>query len=621
MSRTADPYRVEELDWGRPETLVRFALLSRIDNVCASMDWNRSTVAARLRITPAGLHEKLTPQGLLRGTAPEFVRDLQRFLQVAEAQFGASGGELFSFYESVLNRWTDTETVRVPSTFFLPLLGTGDSNNEEEVLVRAAALAGIRRQAFSFDEADRLRQTYAGAKDPVDDTLNELVTLIGLSHPQRTLAVDLAAEMEDWVLPTIEEHLHRSPVGWKAPQILTRMLRLYEDHTETDRTKYLFHRIGEVLERIAQASLTYPDPGRVFIEEAMRRTPGRRRPTGDKRFKGPYTSWNWPWVPKYLKDVALDPSRPFRQRSYAAVCLLRRDETFGDAGEVVRTFRSEAANDPTEGLGYAADVLEGMLGDRDGWDVSKLLDENRHMLDRGVLAFSRTDAYKRIGSHFNLKLKDPNRLSAGPLRHLKALPATVRVASQALVLEAVLSIDATRRRTACDTLIAAGAADETALLLAEVLHSTDLPLFMRETASVVLGYLGDSHAIPALVELSSPRLPPDLRLTSLLALGEVQGADDHPELASERLSALVEATSQRNPSNIRHAATLSLATTMETSTAAQRAFHLEQISTSRHLAAATRELARWGAQRLVSSTFVSAVETTPHRTTSAPARR
>lgn len=602
MTRKADPYPLHDLDWGRPESLVRFALLARTDNVCDALGWTRSRIAERLRITAAGLHEKLSLTGLVRGTAPEFVRDMQRLLQVTEAQLPRTGGELFSFYESVMNRWTDTETLRVPSTFFGPLLATGDSSNEEEALARSAALAGIRRQAFNLDEAARLRSGYIGAtgEDLMADTMHELLTVIGLPHPQHMLAVGLAAELEDWVLPVIDDHLRHSPIGWRSPQVLTRMLRLYEDRTEVDRTQYLFLQVQDLLKSIVVDDLACPDPGRVFVEEALRRTPGRRKITKDRQFKGPYETWSWSWVPAYLKSVALDPARPLRQRTYAAVGLLRRDETFADARTIAEVFEVQAADDPTEGLAYAAQVLTIMLNDRQGWDVAKLRGTRRHMLDIGVRAFAETDAYRRVSRHFDLE--DLAKLPDGPLQRL---PQGVRLAAQALILEAILSIDATRRRTACDALIAAGAANETALTLTGLLHDSDTPVFVQETIAVVLGYLGDYHAIPALSHLANPSHPGGLQLPAVIALGEIHSADAQKVVAAQRTQALITAIAANKQPTIRHAAVLSLATLTEATTASQRATELDRIATTR-APVATRTLATWGHRRLTSPTLVKA---------------
>lgn len=483
----------DDVDVDRPASLIRYALVARVDALCQELNITRATVAARLGMTPPNLHQKMSEDGVLRDSGGDFVRSLQWFLQATEERSRTvAGSELVAFRLSTLNRH-DAESIRVPSAMLRPLLRSGPARSAEEALVRAAALAGIRSQVDSWADADQLFALYDRPLDdeirhPTEAVLRDFVVSLSMPWGDTNTSRTIAASLQDWVLPHVRAHLLGSPVGWRSARILVRMLRINENRWREDSARLLVERIEGVLREVAFAGVPPLDPARCFFEEALRRSPGRR----DRG--GVLEDWAWAWVPGVLEATARDASQPVRRRAYAALCLAERHDSQDRARQVVAALRE----DPEPGLTYAATALDQYLaGEVTGFGPVPGSD---------VVAWVRQFCFDRPVPHDS---------------PVSQLPPTVQQATQSLVVTALLSIDTTRRRTACDTLIAAGASGEAAALISQIADHPEAPRFLCDLAAAVLGYLGEAEGLPTLARLASVQ-DADVVQAAVMALGEIR---------------------------------------------------------------------------------------------------
>jgi hypothetical protein len=328
--------------------------------------------------------------------------------------------------------------------------------------------------------------------------------------------------MQEWILPSLRAHLFESPTGWSLWRIVSRMIRLYENELRVDRVTFLFERIGELLHDYAtaiesDAGTGTPfilDPSRCFFEEALRRCPAAHAQRGMIR-----EGWAWPWIGEYLESVACDTKRPMRQRSYAALVLAKR--LHSSAKNAVKQFEDEGqAGDG--GAAYVGEMLNRYLASIDSglepWGPA----------DRALHKWDGVDAYDLLHQYFGGGKKHVSKPAelAGVLATdspLNEISPSVALAAEQLVRYALLSIDVTRRRTACDTLTAAGAAPHAAALISRIVLDPDVPEFVRETGCVVLGYMGDPAGADAVTVLATDgAVPQGVGRAAVMALAGIR---------------------------------------------------------------------------------------------------
>lgn len=491
-----------------PSELVHFAVVARID----ALGLRRSAVAKRLDISPALLSARLKAlkEGGRDSTSATFVRDLQRFLQVTEASHSQrAGSELVAFRNTLMNRF-DVETIRIPSTYFDSLENAGPARNADELLVRIACLVATRSQAHTTHEASQLRRSLDN--DRVDRLIDELLTVVGTPRGEGSVIVTTAAALREWALPAIERHM-KSPIGWRSWRIVARMLRLYEDASTTDALHAtLFSEIRELLRRAVEGEFFNLSPGRVFFEEALRRTPGIRDKDNN------LVNWQWDFVPTHLRRTAAAASEPWRRRLYCALCLARRQDTQDLALDLALRMLSE--EEAGGGLEHGAREL-----------IATIDPTHRALRKRGrAIEELVADAINSTDTFFD------------------EVPSSFRSATIQLVRHAVLSIDTTSRRTACDTLIAGNVADVASRFVASLASRRDSPEWMREIACVVLGYLREHESLEPLTAIAvDPTSGQSTRHAAVLAAGDVAfgparlGAENKAKASLQRLLGLINA--------------------------------------------------------------------------------
>ncbi len=511
--RGAEKRRLEfkDVSLDEPGSILRFALWGRVDALGDRQQKTRAEIAELCGYSPSNFYAYMAKLHERRETVGTFVQAVQRFLQVHErfelhdrkpTVNSRPGRELAAFRLALLLD-DDTEPMRVQSTLFDDLVAAGPARNAAEVLIRSGSLASFRlagkTKSSELDEVRDLLSLKRPKNGPpyVDEVLHQLVTVLCLPHGDQHLAVTLAAEMGEWIVPVIGVHLRNSPIGWRASRVFARMLRLNERNSGDAEVKLLFNGIETELNR--SRKMTSPDPARCFFEEALRRSPGK---TGNPKLTGKtFSSWSWKWVPEHLIASANDPFASMRLRSYSALCLAKRDETESAALEAAASIRESSTYDGA----FAADMIEKFVQDPMGGNEAWNSVTNETLL----WMTSRRE-------WFNV-----NGLPSGPLG---TLPASVSGAAQHLVLQSIFSIDATRRRQACDALAAGGAADEAAALISLIVMQEDAPLSIKDVGAVVLGYLGEREGTDALVELSKHE-DAQIQRSALMALGELHEAE------------------------------------------------------------------------------------------------
>ncbi|MGE0025582.1 MAG: HEAT repeat domain-containing protein [Thermoleophilia bacterium] len=506
MARKPDNISPADLDFERPETLVRLSLVSRIDALRAleGGPQSRAQIAEELDLEPSQLSKRLSAEALAKESNDAFVHGLQGYLQVQESSLGETGSELVAFRELILSQSTSSAIgLQVPATFFRPL-AKATPTSLEDVLLAGAALVAVREQASSVQMAKQLR-TVSGT-ELVEEVIERLVVASSIPHREFRVTLALTAQLREWAVPTVHRFLARSPVAGRSVRILTRMLRALPAGRRPDADEGLWEQISQVLRAIPRPLDL--DPARGFFEEALRFTPGwRSQSLGSRRRE---RTWEEPWIPERLRETGEDSSRPTRQRAFAALCLSEGDaDDQAAALRILDQFRHESRDDPSGGLTYAAQSIARIFE----WRASGLAGKQAD-------CWTGTDAERHLRAVVSLRTGS---VTAQKSRALDELPVSVREACLHLSCWALLSPDITQRRTACDALTAAGAGHAVCTFLGQVITAPACPGFLREVGAAVLGYLGDKNALEALVQLAGDadeRV--ETRRAAIMALAEVR---------------------------------------------------------------------------------------------------
>lgn len=512
MSRPPATIAPDDVDFDRPGTLVRLALVARVDALRDEIGErvSRVEVAKALRLSPAALSKSLRADALEADGADDFVQRLQTFLQVRESRLGEAGSEIAAFRKQILRRsGIQVIGLRVPTTFFEPL-ARSPRDSLEELLVVGATLVGIRAQADTLQVARGLRQI---TPDLIDSVAEEMVVACYVPDRRFRVTMTLTAQLRDWVIPIVSRHLERSPIASRAARVLARMQRALPAAGRTDGEDLLWSQIAAALRGPRMPDI---DPGRGYYEEALRFSPGWSAPAGRRRFEQE-------WIPETLAATAADPIHPTRQRAFAALCLAERSGPERErASQIIAGFRGGDAGEI-----HAYECLREVIDRHD--DLSARVASGRRpeqtaLRARGLEPFwAASTAARHLGE---LVLDPSTGRAAGQRRsRLESLPATVRGALVRVVVWALVSPDITQRRMACDTLAAANAAGHACGLIGQVVGSAGCPIFLREIGATVLGYLGDAEAVGPLCDLvDDTGQEPGTRRAAVLALGEVGDA-------------------------------------------------------------------------------------------------
>jgi hypothetical protein len=356
-------------------------------------------------------------------------------------------------------------------------LAEAGPTNSADALVLGEGLVSLMASAKSSTAAMLIWNAWG---DDAETAARSLVSVAtrppgGGSVP----AIQLAAQLGVHVLPFVEEQVTRSPVGFRATRILTRMLKVA-------RTPPAWWSTDGIAERAAvwnclkvlddkRDRLPDPYPARSFWAEACREVLLSQEAEG--RFRD--EAWT------RFQDRLTDASRPWRERSYIAWSQVVDFKAYAGARDALHK-----VEDPTEGLSY---VLSLMGCQHAGENVTQ-----------DILSGTSTSNRVEIGRATDIV----NSATGGGRRPVIAgLPSSIAAGTEQLVRLALLTPDGTIRRRCCETLREAGFAQEAAMMLLPLLKEAHAPAWLREIAAFTASYLLSPVAENELIEATLDPAP------------------------------------------------------------------------------------------------------------------
>jgi hypothetical protein len=560
-------------------TLVRFAATALVDRAGV----HRTVIAAHMGKTKGNFHGALLGRTGQADEIPSkrFCQDLQRTVQtvskMSQRDCYYSAPPLTSLYEELEESIDPDSGVRIPAAWFVDLCESGPVRSSEEAFVRGEALRDLVMMARAQDEHDRLLS--GRALDHARRTVMDLLAITGGAPHRGVPATHLLARLGVVALPEIENEIWQSPVGFRSVRILGRMLwRAHlrrkgqarkgqegDDDLRDAADRELLDRIEELLAAIDQRPPLDPYPARSFYVEALRWAPP-----------------SWDWVPEKLFARATDPNRPVRERMYAA--MLASDSGRLETEKLdtlLGQLRDEGYERTEDGLCYAAAVIEAVRGG------------------------ARPNCWLDLGGQFpktGLDTWPPGRPEAKFVNDVIAcldqvgsssLPNSVRAGTKSLIAEALLTLDGTRRRRACDVLSVAQVANSAAIAISKLLQDRDgPPRWLREHGAFILGYLRQPAALPALTDVVENAHADDPTVVHAAAwgIGDICGQRPRWEHRHDVPVGALSHIAQTEPAPAQWAATYALAVTRQP--AAQGT--LRNLLGQQGRDPLTRGLARWG---------------------------
>jgi hypothetical protein len=556
-------------------SLVRFAATALVERAGVT----QTEVAARMGKTKGNFHGALFGRTGRPEEVPSkrFCQDLQRTVltvtRMSQRECYHSAPTLTSLYEE-LEESTDPDSgVRIPAAWFVDLCESGPVRSSEEAFVRGEALRDLVMMARAQDERDRLLSDRA--LDHARRTVTDLLAITGGAPHRGVPATHLLARLGAVALPEIENEIWQSPVGFRSVRILGRMLwrahlrRKGEESNDDMRDATdgeLLDRIEEVLAAIDQRPPLDPYPARSFYVEALRWAP----PT-------------WDWVPEKLAARATDPNRPVRERMYAAMLASDSDQLETEKLDMLLgQLRDEGCERSEDGLSYAAAVIESVRG---GARPNSWLDPGGQFPETGLHTWppGRSEA-----KFVNDAIACLDQASC-PLRR----DSVLRAGTKSLIAEALLTLDGTRRRRACDVLSVALVADTAARAISKLVQDRDgPPRWLREHGAFILGYLRQPAALPALTDVveNAHADHPTVVHAAAWGIGDICGQRPRWEHRHDVPVGALSNIAQTEPAPTQWAATYALAVTRQPAARGTLRTLLEQQGRD----PLTRGLARWG---------------------------
>lgn len=555
------------------QSLVRFAAVGLVDRT----GWNRSQMAKRLGKNASNFHMALFGRNgrIDEPLTKSFCHDLQRALHSIpdfrlpdlDSDGLQAASMLTTLYEELDESADPDPSLRIPAAWFPDLCAAGPARTMIEVLARGEALCDMLKDTQHRRERDLL---LAGQnQDYAQRTIKDLLSITGLPPYHGAAAVHVLARLGAIVLPEVRKEIYRSPVGFRSIRVLGRMLwRIHLRGVEEAGDAELLGGIEKLLLEIHERPPLDPYPARSLYIEALRWSPA-----------------SWEWVPGVLEQRALSSERPVRERVYAADVALRRGGI--ESGPIITALEEDAHTLQENGLGYAAAVLTAV---RDG--------EAQNAWFEGV---GRSPAVVEL-REWPVGQPETGFVNAvlARLAHFETgdVPPSVRDSVPVLLAEALLTLDGTRRRRACDVLIEAQLAGPATVAVAELITPSSRdravrpPRWLEEHAAFVLGYLQHHEAVSALrtVVTQPERYDPTVVHAAAWGFGDICGRGPwHSHRGHVPVQALGELVRGENDI-CRHAATYALAVTRQPEAAPIIGRLIENHGYDR----LTRGLARWG---------------------------
>jgi hypothetical protein len=561
-------------------TLVRFAATALVERAGLT----QTEVAARMGKTKGNFHGALFGRTGRTDEIPSkrFCQDLQRTVQtvsrMSQRECYHSAPPLTTLYEE-LEESTDPDSgVRIPAMWFVDLCESGPVRSSEEAFVRGEALRDLVMMARAQDERDRLLS--GRALEHARRTVMDLLAIAGGAPHRGVPATHLLARLGAVALPEIENEIWLSPVGFRSVRILGRMLwRAHlrrkgqerkgqegDDNLRDAADRELLDRIEEVLAAIDQRPPLDPYPARSFYVEALRWAPP-----------------SWDWVPEKLAARATDPNRPVRERMYAA--MLASDSGRLETEKLdmlLGQLRDEGRERDEDGLCYAAAVIESVRG---GARSNSWLDPGGQFPNSGLHTWPPGRSEAKFVNDVIACLDQVSSLSPRD--------SVLRAGTKSLIAEALLTLDGTRRRRACDVLSVAQVADPAARTISKLVQDrAGPPRWLREHGAFILGYLRQPAALPALIDVveNAHADHPTVVHAAAWGIGDICGQRPRWEHRHDVPVRALSNIAQTEPAPVQWAATYALAVTRQPAAQTTLRALLEQQGRD----PLTRGLARWG---------------------------
>jgi HEAT repeat protein len=546
-------------------TLVRFAATALVDRTGP-----RAAVAARMGKSKGNFHGALLGRtGQADETPPKrFCRDLQQAISVLEGRSGhGTWPTLTSLYEELEENIDPDPGIRVPAAWFVDLCESGPVRSSEEAFVRGEALRDM--VAMTRTQEERAQLLSGRTLDHARRTVMDLLAITGGAPRRGVPATNLLARLGAVALPEVENEIWQSPVGFRSIRVLGRMLWRAElcrrGHDDGDLCSAadcdLLDAIEAILVSIDERPPLDPYPARSFYVEALRWAPP-----------------DWDWVPAKLACRARNPNRPVRERMYAA--MLANERRYPQIDALIKQLRDEGHDTGEDGLQYAAAVLDQV---RAGAAPNSWLGPGAQVPPDGLHRWPPDRPEPRYVDEVVAALDGMNGAT---------LPASVRAGTKTLVAEALLTLDGTRRRRACDVLGVARLADPAATAISRLVRDREgPPRWLREHAAFILGYLQQPAALPALTDVVDDAADhPTVVHAAAWGIGDICGQRPRWEHRHDVPVDALSSIAQCKPEPAQWAAIYTLAVTRQP--AAQPT--LRKLLEQSERGPLSRALARWG---------------------------
>jgi hypothetical protein len=483
---------VIDVDIDSAASLARFALASRVDGA-----GSRSATARRVGMTDSNFAKRLDR---LSAASGEFVADVDRMLAAPDSS-KASGGlahvlgqQPFLSHQihgrnssssgeyilSLRSQWGDLfpgdiATLDVPGAMFAGLRRAGPERNSSEVMVRAAALLSLLNGLRSMPSAMRLDQL-AILGEAVPTTIDTLLTVAsGPMGPAQ--AVGLAARFGEHSLPPVWDHITRSPLGFRVMRVVINLLRSAQapsaEPWDPALRRELLSALNQLLRDLRTTARPDPYPGRTLTVAAY--------------LAAPLTA-EFAWTTDALTEIAWFGGT-VRERGHSALALAQRNSP--EVRRLITAFRKDKS---LTGLPFIAATMEAGLFP------------------------AATVEYKAVANAI-----DRRRAGVRNRDDPAWLAPSVEGAARSLMMVAALSVDATKRRRACEALNAGFAGRAATEVLTDLLAERDERLMLvHQNATLSLSFLGQARACDALLAVAADRFyDGETRATALWTVGDL----------------------------------------------------------------------------------------------------
>jgi hypothetical protein len=440
------------------------------------------------------------------GQQPFLNRELQ-------ARTGSSSGQ---YILSLRSQWGDLfpgdiPTLDVPGAMFAGLRRAGPERNSSEVMVRAAALLSLLNGLRSMPSAMRLDHLEL-LGDAVPTTIDALLTVAsGPMGPAQ--AVGLAARFGEHCLPPVWEHITRSPLGFRVMRVVINLLRSAQvpsvEPWDPALRRELLSTLNQLLRDLRTSAPPDPYPGRTLTVSAYLATP---------------TTPEFAWTTDALTEIAWFGGT-VRERGHSALALAQRNSP--DVRRLITAFRKDKR---ATGLSFIAATLEAGKFSEASLEykaVARAIDHRRAVVRNR---------------------DDPAWLAP-----------SVESAARSLMMVAALSVDATKRRRACEALNAGFAGRAAVEVLTDLLAERDERLMLvHQNATLSLSFLGQALACDTLLAVAADRFyDGETRATALWSVGDLASLLDPSGRRS--IATSVAAVTKRQPVELTRSSAYTLA--------------------------------------------------------------